>query len=112
MGSPVHLKQPIYGSHTVIDDSREEYGESVESETYFPTRHYFIDAVIEQSDHVDQRHQKSASTDDGRTVVDEVEKLDIIWVFANSFIVHVLGDVCNDEHTQVVHLGWDAEGVD
>ena len=109
---PEHLQQAVNSSHAVVRDSSQEDGERVEREADLAAGHDFVDAVVEQADHVDQRHQKGAPADDGRALVDEVEELDVFGVGALGLVVHVLGDVGDDEHAEVVHLGGDAEGVD
>lgn len=56
----------------MIESTCEEDGEGVESEADFATGHDFVNAVVEQSDHVEQGHQEGAAADDGGSVVDEV----------------------------------------
>lgn len=112
MRAPEHLQQAVHGGHAVVRNPSEENGECVESEANLSAWHDFVDAVVQQSNHVDQRHQKGAPANDGRAIVDEIEELDIFRISALGLIIHVLGDVCDDKHAEVIHLGWDAERVD
>jgi hypothetical protein len=112
MRSPVHLQQSVHRRHAVVDNPREEDGEGVEGEADLAAGHDLVDAVVEQSDHVDERHEEGASADDDGSVVDEIEELEVVGVVADRLVVHVLGDVGDDQHAEVVHLRGDAKRID
>ena len=111
MRPPVHLQQTVNSGHAVIDNPRHEDSESIQSETHLAARHHAVDAVVQQSHHVYERHEESAPADDSGTVVDEVEELDVVRLVAHLRIVHILGHIGNDKHAQVVHLRGNAKWV-
>lgn len=96
----------------MIDNSGYKNSESVESETHLAARHHSVDAVVQQSYHVYERHEEGAPADDGGTVIDEVEEFYVIWLVAHLGIVHIFSHIGDDKDTQVVHLCGNAKWVD
>jgi len=84
----------------------------VERETHLAARHDLVDAVVQHSHHVQNGHQGSPQAGHHRPVVDEVQKLQVLAVTAAVAPQQGFGAVGDDKDTQVVHLCWDAEGVD
>ena len=112
MRSPVHLQQTVNCGNAMIDNSGDKDSECVESETHLTTRHNSVDAVVQKSYHVDERHEEGAPADDGGTVVDKIEEFYVIWLVAHLGIVHIFSHVGDDKDTQVVHLCGNAKWVD
>lgn len=110
--APDELVKTEHCSCAVIQESSQKDEDCVESEADFSTGHHFVDAVVEQSDHVEYRHECSADAGDHGTIVDEVQKSKILIIVAGISGEYGFSAVGDDEYSQIVHLCGDAEGVD
>lgn len=81
----------------MIQKSSQKDEHGVQSETHFSTGHHFVDAIVEQSDHVEYRHECSAYTGDHGTIVDEVQKCKILIIIAGISGEDGFGAVSDDE---------------
>ena len=83
----------------VIQESSQKDQDCVESQADFSAGHHFVDAVVEQSDHVEYRHECSADAGDHRTIVDEVQKSQILIIIASISGEYGFGAVGDDEYS-------------
>ena len=80
----------------MINEPRQEDNQSVQSETHLATRHDLIDAEIQHSEHIEQREDKGAPTDDDGSVKYKIQEIDVTTIVAYILVVHILSHKSHD----------------
>ena len=75
---PNKFNQPEHRGRAVVQQARQKNEHSVEREADLPARHHLVDAVVQQSHHVEDRHQRSPQAGYHGPVVDEVEEGQVV----------------------------------